>query len=248
MSFPLFILPLFIINQNTFQRLIGPPKTYFLSSLLMKGEVPIYKKLYENNMDGENLFYPHSIGVKHLINDPKVTLMEVGDNVRSANNQPCKIKSVWKSSSPLYTYSMYLEKNSPLTPFIAHEIRKLTEFGISNILFERFKSTDPTCKPILAEGTSLSLKKIASLFVLFFTSIFVSFLILTLEQLISHYLPQKIISMPRAGNRLDINFKITKFIRELRKNESGAMSEAAREKEMKKAVLLLQECRHYLEK
>ena len=91
---------------------------------------------------------------------------------------------------------MFMEKNSPLTPFIAHEIRKLTELGISNILYHRFKSIDPNCKPTLAKGKSLSLEKVASLFVLFFAFIFVSFLILLLEKLISHYLPQKLVSMP----------------------------------------------------
>ena len=96
---------------------------------------------------------------------------------------------------------MFMEKNSQLTPFIAHEIRKLTELGISNILYHRFKSIDkPTCKPTLAKGKSLSLEKVASLFVLFFAFIFVSFLILLLEKLISHYLPQKLVSMPRKSD------------------------------------------------
>ena len=95
---------------------------------------------------------------------------------------------------------MFMEKNSPLTPFIAHEIRKLTELGVSNILYHRFKSIDPTCKPTLAKGKSLSLEKVASLFVLFFAFIFVSFLILLLEKLISHYLPQKLVSMPRKAD------------------------------------------------
>ena len=151
----------------------------------------------------------------------------------------------------LYSYSMFMEKNSPLTPFIAHEIRKLTELGVSNILYHRFKSIPPACKPTLAKGKSLSLEKVASLFVLFFTFIFVSFLILLLEKLISHYLPQKLVSMPRkADHKEDINFKITKFIRELEKNVSGAQSEAAstelvlNDLQMKKAVLLLRECRH----
>ena len=150
---------------------------------------------------------------------------------------------------------MFMEKNSPLTPFIAHEIRKLTELGVSNILYNRFKSTGPTCKPTLAKGKSLSLEKVASLFVLFLAFIFVSFLILLLEKLISHYLPQKLVSMPRrADHKEDINFKITKFIRELEKNVSGAQSEVASSElvlndlQMEKAVLLLRECRHYLQK
>ena len=58
----------------------------------------------------------------------------------------------------------------------------------------------------------------------------------------------------RADHKEDINFKITKFIRELEKNVSGAQSEAASSElvlydlQMEKAVLLLRECRHYLQK
>ena len=74
-----------------FYRLIGPPKTYFLSSLLINGEVPIYKQLYETNMDGEKSFYPHSQGIEYLLNESKVAFMETGDVIRSVN----KVETIW---------------------------------------------------------------------------------------------------------------------------------------------------------
>ena len=113
---------------------------------------------------------------------------------------------------------MFMEKNSALTPFIAHEIRKLTELGVSNILYHRFKSIDPTCKPTLSKGKSLSLEKVASVFVFFFAFIFVSFLILLLEKLISHYLPQKLVSMPRkADHNKAIETGIISLIMDIKK-------------------------------
>ena len=78
-------------NRKHFYRLIGPPKTYFLSSLLINGEVPIYKNLYETNMDGEKSFYPHSKGIEYLLNESKVAFMETGDVIRSVN----KVKTIW---------------------------------------------------------------------------------------------------------------------------------------------------------
>jgi hypothetical protein len=62
-----------------------------LSSLLINGEVPIYKKLYETNMDGEKSFYPHSQGIEYLLNESKVAFMETGDVIRSVN----KVEIIW---------------------------------------------------------------------------------------------------------------------------------------------------------
>jgi hypothetical protein len=64
-----------------------------LSSLLINGEVPIYKKLYETNMDGEKSFYPHSQGIGYLLNESKVAFMETGDVIRSVN----KVETIWIS-------------------------------------------------------------------------------------------------------------------------------------------------------
>ena len=87
---------------------------------------------------------------------------------------------------------MFMEKNSPLTPFIAHKIRQYIEQGVTDILHSRSKKINPTCKPILSKGKPLSFEKIGSIFALFFTSILVTLLILVSEKMIFHYLPQEL--------------------------------------------------------
>ena len=89
-------------------------------------------------MDGLNSFFPLTDGLNYLFNSSKVAILEFGDNIRFANHQPCKLQSIWKSPSPLYTASMYMKKNSPLTPFISHEIRKLTEQGVVKLMYARY--------------------------------------------------------------------------------------------------------------
>ena len=121
-------------------RLIGPPSTYFLSSLLKKGAIPIYKKLYENNMNGKDSFYKHSDGIDYLIKESKVAFLENGDQIRFANKFPCDLQSIWKSPSALYTYSMYMERNSSLTLFetgggkVAPDATNLSAISVPNVL------------------------------------------------------------------------------------------------------------------
>ena len=129
-------------------------------------------------------------------------------NTLFANKFPCDLQSIWKSPSPLYAYSMYMEKNSPLTPFIAQKLRKYTELGVKNILLTRSKDIDPNCKPILSKGNPLSFEKIGSLFALFFTFILVALLILVSEKMIFHYLPQELSAKfsDHEGIRIDIQW------------------------------------------
>ena len=87
---------------------------------------------------------------------------------------------------------MFMEKNSPLTPFIAHKIRQYIEQGVTDILHSRSKKINPNCKPLLSKGKPLSFEKIGSIFALFFTSIPVTLLILVSEKMIFHYLPQEL--------------------------------------------------------
>ena len=65
---------------------------------MINGEVPIYKKLYETNMDGEKSFYPHSQGIEYLLNESKVAFMETGDVIRSVN----KVETIWIPFSPVH--------------------------------------------------------------------------------------------------------------------------------------------------
>ena len=93
-----------------------------------------------------------------------------------------QISSIWKGKSTLYTVSMYMKKKSPLTPFIWQQIRKMEERGISNILYDRHRISEPNCKPIHAKGSSLGIEKMASLFVIISFGFFSSFIIFLIEK------------------------------------------------------------------
>ena len=139
-----------------------------------------------------------------------------------------------------------MKKNSPLTPFIAHKIRKLTERGLSNVLYSRHRISEPNCKPIVSKGKSLSLEKLASPFVLFLFFIFLSLLILVLEKLIFNCFPQKMCD-GWCGSRSNIAFKIEMFLKDF-KNKENEMDQnlKASDVEMKKTLELLNECKNYL--
>ena len=147
-------------------------------------------------MDGLNSFLPHIDGLEVLFKGSKVAIIEDGDIIRFTNKHPCKLQSVWKSPTALHTGSMYMRKNSTLTPFISHEIRKLTERGVTNMLQKRYRKLDPTCKPTISTGTSMTLEKIASFFVLFFTLLLVSILIYIFES----HLYRKVNPITNADN------------------------------------------------
>ena len=92
-----------------------------------------------------------------------------------------QIQSVWKGSFAFYTKSMYMKKNSPLTPFIAYGILKIHETGIRNALARRHIAREPNCKPLHPKGNPLGMEKFASLFVLYLIGLTVSFVIFVIE-------------------------------------------------------------------
>ena len=76
-----------------------------------------------------------------------------------------------------------MKRNSPLTPFVAHLIRKLRETGIINMLAQRHVIPEPNCEPRQTKGRSLGLEKFASLFVFYFICCIVSLIILLVENI-----------------------------------------------------------------
>ena len=84
---------------------------------------------------------------------------------------------------PLYTYSMYMKKQSPLTPFIAHGIRKMAEAGITNLHTKRHIASEPNCKPLQSKGRPLGLEKLAFLFTFYITGCLVSLITLAIENI-----------------------------------------------------------------
>ena len=75
---------------------------------------------------------------------------------------------------------MVLEKHSPLTPFFATTIMKLTEFGIIDVISKRFYYKYH-CPMVQKKGTSLGMDKFAPLFTIYLAGCVMSLAILMVE-------------------------------------------------------------------
>ena len=95
---------------------------------------------------------------------------------------------------------MYMEKQSPLTPFIAHGIRKMAESGITNIHTKRHIVSKPNCKPLQSKGRPLGLEKLAFLFTFYIIGCVVSLITLVMENIYKSFSCKKktqgVLSMP----------------------------------------------------
>ena len=88
---------------------------------------------------------------------------------------------IWQTPVALFYRTMYMKKGSQFTQFIAHELRKITEFGIRNALSKRHVIPQPNCKPLQKKGKSLGMEKFASLFALYSVGIVISLIVLVIE-------------------------------------------------------------------
>ena len=118
-----------------------------------------------------------------------------------------QIQTVWKAPFLFFTKSMYLKKHSPLTPFIADGIRKMTETGIMNVLSKRHVVPEPNCRPLQAKGRPLGMEKFAPLFVFYSIGCIVSLIILSIENVIR---PSRSLQMQQKTLERDINLKFKK--------------------------------------
>ena len=91
-----------------------------------------------------------------------------------------------------------MRKNSLLTPFFAHSIRRMTETGIINIQKKRHMAAEPNCKPVREKGRPLGMEKFASLFAFYIVGCIISLIVLVMENIFqpkfcfqSHVLPTK---------------------------------------------------------
>ena len=102
-----------------------------------------------------------------------------------------QIYSVWKGDVPLFTTSMYMKKHSPLTPFIAHGIRKMAESGVTNLHTKRHIISKPNCKPLQSKGRPLGLEKLAFLFAFYIIGCVVSLITLVVENIYKSFSSRK---------------------------------------------------------
>ena len=84
-----------------------------------------------------------------------------------------------------------MKKQSPLTPFIAHGIRKMAESGITNLHTKRHIVSEPNCKPLQSKGRPLGLEKLAFLFTFYIIGCVVSLIILVIENICKSFSRRK---------------------------------------------------------
>ena len=78
---------------------------------------------------------------------------------------------------------MFAQKNHPLTPFIANEIIKMKERGITSLLSKRHSIVpEPKCKGN-AKGQPLGMDKFASLFIFYSIGCTISLIIVVMENI-----------------------------------------------------------------
>ena len=78
--------------------------------------------------------------------------------------------------------SMYMKKDSSLTPFVAQAIKMMAETGVKNNLSKRHGViSEPNCKPIRTKGRSLGMPFFLALFVAYFSCCIICLIIFTLE-------------------------------------------------------------------
>ena len=77
-----------------------------------------------------------------------------------------------------------MAKNSHLTPFLAHSVRKVVERGILDNYKKRHIIAEPNCKPVRNEGQPLGMEKLAPLFLLYLAGVVMSGIILVMENII----------------------------------------------------------------
>ena len=86
---------------------------------------------------------------------------------------------------------MYMKKQSPLTPFIAHGIRKMAESGITNLHTKRHIVSEPNCKPLQSKGRPLGLEKLAFLFTFYIIGCVFSLITLVIENIYKSFSRRK---------------------------------------------------------
>ena len=110
---------------------------------------------------------------------------------------------------------MSAQKNHQLTPFVANQIIKMNERGITSILKRRYFVPEPNCKPQYAKGQPLGMDKFASLFVFYSIGCIISLIILLMENL---FKPSGNLQSHSSNNVGIVNLKkeaIAKAMREL---------------------------------
>ena len=134
-----------------------------------------------------------------------------------------------------------MKKNSPLTPFVAHTIKKMGETGIKNNLSKRHGVTsEPNCKPIRTKGRSLGMPFFLALFVAYCICCIICVIIFILEHA---FKPEKSKMILKPTSNI-LKKELDKKVEDLMKHIETEDMDAILLK--RKTICLLDEIRAYI--
>ena len=87
----------------------------------------------------------------------KVFLSNLENPLHVSEEYYCQTLSVWRSPFLFFTKSMYAKKDYELTPFLAYEIVRMAERGITYINHKRYVVSEPNCRPQNEKGRPLGM-------------------------------------------------------------------------------------------
>ena len=191
---------------------MGPPPTWVISqSFRFAAEESIYGRLFKNNMDGLSSFGENKAQLDKLEKSNSLALIQ--DNpTHNFKEYHCKVISVWRDTIPFSIKSWFMSKTSPLSPFIANGLRKMTERGVWNNKHKRHIILKPNCKPLRATGQSLGMEKFASLFAFYIIGLTISLIILVFETIFKPSKPANLVHSHENLRKIRLLEKVLKTL------------------------------------
>jgi hypothetical protein len=134
-----------------------------------------------------------------------------------------------------------MKKDSPLTPFVAHAIKKMAETGVKNNLSKRHGViSEPNCKPIRTKGRSLGMPFFLALFVAYFSCCIICLIIFILEYAFKPEKSKMILKPTSNILKKELDKKIEDLIKHIETEDMDAIILK------RKTICLLDEIRAYI--
>lgn len=138
-------------------------------------------QLFRDKLQHSDNFHEPLEALKIMTTEPNVAYFGLADPIHFFTDYHCQLASIWKDPYPIVSYSMYMKKDSPLTPFIKYQLIKMKESGITQSLYKKHSISPPNCEPRVRPAKSLNMHKYASVFAIICTGLLLSWFIFMLE-------------------------------------------------------------------
>ena len=107
---------------------------------------------------------------------------------------------IWETKMALM--SIPITKGLPYGIFMKHIIVEMTENGQMNKIVKKWTMPKADCNPIQEEGSSLSLEKLISLFIISMIGIFFAIILLIIEKIFHAYKPRNHVSVKNQRSKI----------------------------------------------